>query len=232
MFETNNTLQNFIRNVAECTKLDGYFITTSYDGETIFNMLRDKQVGESMSIYEDETKIWEVKKMYDNDAFEDNVSSLGYAIDVFQESINKSFREYLVNYKYFNRLMENYGFILITKEEATSLGLPAPSGMFNELYTVLENEIKRNPSKINDYGTSLNMSSGEKNISFLNRFCVYKKVRNVNAEELSMTLLNTTRLIENEDEKETRNASIAANKISNEKIKVKKLKRKIRLIME
>jgi hypothetical protein len=232
MFETNNTLQNFIRNVAECTKLDGYFITTSYDGETIFNMLRDKQVGESMSIYEDETKIWEVKKMYDNDAFEDNVSSLGYAIDVFQESINKSFREYLVNYKYFNRLMENYGFILITKEEATSLGLPAPSGMFNELYTVLENEVKRNPSKINDYGTSLNMSSGEKNISFLNRFCVYKKVRNVNAEELSMALLSTTRIIENEDEKETRNASIAANKISNEKVKVKKLKRKIRLIME
>lgn len=232
MFETNTTLQNFVRNVAECTKLDGYFITTTYDGETIFNMLRDKQVGESMSIYEDETKIWEVKKMYDNETFEDNISSLGYAIDVFQESINKSFREYLVNYKYFNRLMENYGFILITKEEATSLGIPAPSGMFNELYTVLENEVKRNRSKANDYGTSLNMSPGEKNISFLNRYGVYKKVRNVNTEELSMALMNTTRIIENEDEKETKNASIVANKVSNEKIKVKKLKRKIRLVME
>ena len=35
--------------------------------------------------------------------------SLGYAIGVYQESINKTFKEYLVNFNYFVRMMENYG---------------------------------------------------------------------------------------------------------------------------
>ena len=56
------------------------------------------------------------KIAYDNDEFQDNIDSLGYGINVFQESINKTFREYLVNYDYLTRLLENYGFILLTDE--------------------------------------------------------------------------------------------------------------------
>ena len=34
------------------------------------------------------------------------------------------------------------------------------------------------------------MTVGENNISFLNRYFIYKKIRNVNAKEVNMGLLN------------------------------------------
>ena len=62
--------------------------------------------------------------MYDQTGFPDDELSLGYGINVYQETINKVFREYLVNFEYFKRIMEDYGFILITNEEATQMRLP------------------------------------------------------------------------------------------------------------
>ena len=50
MFESQTTLQNFLRNVSECTKIGGYFIATSYDGKTIFNKLKNKKQGEDFVI--------------------------------------------------------------------------------------------------------------------------------------------------------------------------------------
>jgi len=41
--ENINYFQNFIQNLAECTKLNGYFIATSFDGKTIFNMLKKQK---------------------------------------------------------------------------------------------------------------------------------------------------------------------------------------------
>jgi hypothetical protein len=58
MFENIKTLHNFLRNIAECTKLGGYFIGTSYDGRTIFNKLNNKKQGESIDIYENGRKIY------------------------------------------------------------------------------------------------------------------------------------------------------------------------------
>ena len=42
--------------------------------------------------------MWEIEKEYSSDEFEDNETSIGYRINVFQESINKVFGEYLVNF--------------------------------------------------------------------------------------------------------------------------------------
>ena len=38
-------------------------------------------------------KVWEVTKRYDRDEFPDDSSSVGYAIDVYQETINKVFTD-------------------------------------------------------------------------------------------------------------------------------------------
>ena len=65
VFENILSLNNFIKNVAECTKLNGYFIGTSYDGNNVFKELKSKKIGESISIYDNETKIWEITKQYD-----------------------------------------------------------------------------------------------------------------------------------------------------------------------
>jgi hypothetical protein len=231
MFENNLTLQNFLRNISECTKVGGYFIATSYDGETLFRALSDKSPGESISIFQDEIKIWDVKKIYDNVNFDDDISSLGYAVDVYQETINKVFREYLVNFNYLTRLMENYGFVQITDVEARQLGLPGSSGMFNELYNVMEQEISRNRAKGADYGDAMYMTNGEKRISFLNRYFVYKKIRNVDTETIYDTLLDTTKQAEKMNEKETKNLENKIKEKTRTRKVIRKLKQKLKLLM-
>jgi hypothetical protein len=190
LFETQTTFQNFMRNVAECTALNGYFIGTCYDGKVIFNLLKKKKIGESVELYEGERKIWEIRKEYENEKFEDDVTSLGYKIEVFQETINKMFPEYLVNFDYLERIMENYGFKLITRDEAKLLGLQEGSSSFNELFNQMENEVKRQPMKKEKYGNALNMSPNEKKISFLNRYFIFKKISHVNAEKIALELID------------------------------------------
>jgi hypothetical protein len=173
-----------VRNLAECTKLGGYFIATSYDGKNVFNMLKNKAVGEGISIIDGGTKIWEVQKQYRNADLSNDSSCLGYKIDVYQESINKLIPEFLVNYDYFTRVMENYGFQVIPRDEATELGLPEGSGLFSDLYTSLTNDVAKNKSFAKEYRGALNMNANEKKISFLNRYVVYKKIRIVNAAKV------------------------------------------------
>jgi mRNA (guanine-N7-)-methyltransferase len=183
-FENITTLQSFVRNLAECTKLGGYFIATSYDGKNVYNMLKNKAVGEGVSIIDGGTKIWEVQKQYRSADLANDSSCLGYKIEVYQESINKLIPEFLVNYDYFTRVMENYGFQVIPRDEAIELGLPEGSGLFSDLYTSLTTEVAKNKSYAKEYKGALNMNANEKKISFLNRYVVYKKIRIVNAAKV------------------------------------------------
>jgi len=178
-FENNKTFHSFLRNVSECTRIGGYFIGTCYDGKSVFQLLKQKNQGESIVIMKKETKIFEITKQYNETGFPEDELSLGYAIDVYQESINKTFREYLVNFDFMIRIMENYGFVLIQKEEAEKMSLPNGSGLFGELFSMMENEIKRFPNLKADYGDSMYMSSEERTISFLNRYFVFQKLRDV-----------------------------------------------------
>ena len=232
-FESQNTLQNFARNVAECTKLGGYFVGTCYDGKTIFNLLKKKEVGDSEDIIEHDIKLWEIQKDYANKDFNDDVTCLGYKINVYQESINQLLPEYLVNFNYLLRVMENYGFVLINREEARTLGLPEGSGMFKELYVKLQDEIKRNPSKSLEYGDAASMTANERYISFLNRYFVFKKIRNVESEKIVLAAIDETADEAEYERKETVQAKIVAKeevtKIVVKKPRVKKLAKTITL---
>jgi len=188
-FETEKTLHSFLRNLAECTKLGGYFIGTCYDGQTVFNKLARKQKGDGITIRRGEKKIYEIVKQYSHTGFPEDELSLGYAVDIYQESINKVFREFLVNFDYFVRMMENYGFILLTKEEAMHIGFPKSSGLFNELFAKMEEELKRNRHAKSEYGDADRMTLEEKQISFMNRYFIFKKTSTVDAEKVSRTIL-------------------------------------------
>ena len=117
-FENLSSLKNFLINVTQNLQVGGHFIGTSYDGKKIFAALQDKEKGESIFKTKDHKKIWEIKKQYNDEDFLDNSTSVGYAIDVYQESINKTFREYLVNYDYLVRIAENFGLVPLSKEES------------------------------------------------------------------------------------------------------------------
>jgi hypothetical protein len=234
-FKDPETLQGFLKNLAECTKLNGYFIGTAYDGKLIYKLLANKEKGESVQIYEDDKKIWEIVKEYSFDKFEDNASSIGYRIDVFQESINQLISEYLINFDYLNRIMENYGFKIIEREEAQEIGLPEGSGLFSELFLNMMDEIKQNKFKANDYGDAPSMSLNEKKISFLNRYFVYKKIRTVNVDKVELDLEDYEEeegiTTVNKEEKAVEETQENQEKEKEKgKIKIKKLNKKLLLV--
>jgi hypothetical protein len=230
-FENPDTLRGFIKNVTECTKLNGYFIGTCYDGKLMFNELRKIKTSESIQLVDEGKKIWEIIKSYGADSFEDNSSSIGYKINVYQESINQYISEYLVNYEYLVRIMDAYGFKIINREEAQEMGLPDGSGLFSELFINMLDEIKKNPFKQSLFREAPNMTSFEKKISFLNRYFIFKKIREVNIEKIQLELGEYEEMTIQKEKEETTHAVIVA-KDQEEKIKpkVKKLSKKILLV--
>lgn len=169
MFENKKKLHNFLTNVSEYTKMGKYFIGTCYDGKVIYDMLKDKEKDEYAEIYKNGNKIWHIKKNYENSSdFESNsVNSLGYSISVFQETINKEFDEYLVNFDYFIKVMEDYGFVL---EE--NIGSIKSCDNFEELFKEMNKEEQ-------SYGQAKKMTQEEKQISFLNRYFIFRKVNEI-----------------------------------------------------
>jgi hypothetical protein len=210
-FEDIKKVHTFLQNVSECTKLGGYFIGTCFDGARIFQALASVENGEEVSVFdsidkaknggEEHKKIWSLRKKYNQTEFEPDSSSIGYEIEVFQESINKSTKEYLVNFDYLTQLLENYGFDLVTPEEAaTTLNNPMPdgTGTFDSMFHQMELDIKRaretsgafGNSRYDEYGASLMMRPEEKRISFYNRYFIFRKNRNINAKQLKNSFLS------------------------------------------
>lgn len=199
-FENAKSVHSFLRNITECTKVGGYYVGTCYDGRTVFDALYKKKKEESITIFKSDRKIYEITKMYDQTGFADDETSLGYPINVYQESINKVFREYLVNFQYLTQLMEDYGFVLITKEEAHQMQMPDNSGLFSELFSLMENEITHHPRNKTNYRQAASMSAEEQRISFMNRYFIFKKVRNVDAKKMGEVITRQQKLVEKNGE--------------------------------
>ena len=234
-FEDKRSLNGFLRNVSECTKIGGHFVGGCYDGTKIFNSLKSIEKGESISIIkENGTKLWEITKQYSKDEFDEDETSLGYEIDVYQETINKKFTEYLVNFDYLTRMMDNYGFTLLTREECNEIGIPESVGSFQQLFGLLNEEVKKNPKKKKDYGLALDMNSKEKQISFYNNYYFYKKVRNVDTRAVYNTMVGSSKLQEQMEKLESSNAQKIVELEEKELKKdtpkpPKKIKRKLKL---
>jgi hypothetical protein len=82
--------------------------------------------------------------------------------------------------------------------------------------------VKRVKSKEKDYGKALLMNAFEKKISFLNRYFVYKKIRNVNAAKVELELTEESNV-------NVVNSIVQTKKVEKETKKViKEVKPKIR----
>ncbi len=178
MFENKQTLHHFLKNVSDYTRVGGYFIGTCFNGKEIFKMLEKVQYGKENTIIKDSTKIWSIKKQYHSKNFPDNEKCLGYEIDIYQETINKYTKEYLVNFDYLTQVLADYGFSPLTLEQCKRKGLKSGIHSFESLYNILETSTKQ------DYGTALNMSDEEKTVSFLNQYFIYTKTHNVDTKEI------------------------------------------------
>jgi hypothetical protein len=99
---------------------------------------------------------------------------MGYGISVWQESINKHNTEYLVNFDYLQRIAENYGFVPLPTQEGIECSIIQSSASFHYLYTQLQKE-----TFTSAYGQALHMTKEEKDISFLNKYFIFKKIHQV-----------------------------------------------------
>lgn len=183
-FKNKDTIHQFMRNIYECTYMNGYFIGTCYDGKTIFDKLnnvnKNNEDGNLIVMTKDKKhKMLEIRKEFSESGFDENTPCLGYTINVWMESINQWFPEYLVNFKYLTRLMANYGFDPITKKDAIAIKLPYNTCMFEELYNKMISEKDKT-----DYKGAIRMTDEEKKNSFLNRYFVFKKVRSVDVDSI------------------------------------------------
>ena len=167
MFENKFTLHNFLKNVSDLVKPGGYFIGTCYDGSKIFSMLDDVEENESKDIFVGSKKIWSVIKKYDNTEFRD---TLGLKIGVYQETINKVFDEYLVDFRYLVELMERYGFTLNSPVAEIN-----PLGDFSTLYKKMQKDKTMK---------QITMTEEESQISFLNNYFIFKKLHNVDTAQV------------------------------------------------
>ena len=89
-------------------------------------MLDEVEENDSKDIFVGTKKIWSVVKKYDNTVFN---KTLGLKIGVYQETINKVFDEYLVDFEYLVELIERYGFKLSSPDSSVT-----PLGDFSSLY--------------------------------------------------------------------------------------------------
>jgi mRNA (guanine-N7-)-methyltransferase len=217
-FKNTNTFHNFLRNVSECTAINGYFIGTCYDGHTVMRQLDKYPYDNGLKIYEGQQLICEIVKQYDTEEFENDETCLGKQILVYQDSINQYLPEYLVNFRFLVKMMELYGFTLLNNQELRQLDVPfASTGMFSDLFRIME----RNPSP--EYADGLRMTESEKDVSFLNRYFIFKKTTNPTAEMVANSFIRPVQ------EDETINPTATAEPMRPEEETVLPLHRAIKL---
>lgn len=187
MCKDKETFHNFLRNVSETVKLEGRFIATCYDGSEIIKKLSGVANGEKVTLNRNGRKIWEITKRYDGNDFNVDDTCLGKTIEVFQESINKVFEEYLVHPKYLEEQFANYGFVLTDEKDVMGKNQTENiygTGTFEDLYKNMIEENGQHGNSSNRGGRAKQMCFEEKQISFLNRYYVFKKTTRVDAKKM------------------------------------------------
>ena len=90
--------------------------------------------------------------------------------------------------------------------------MPSSIGLFSQLYYQMNNDIKRDKRLKSAFGQAPNMCDKERQISFLNKYFIFKKVRQVDIENVYTKLINQSPADDVVDIKETIAAQEALEK--------------------
>ena len=166
-FQTEITLRTIVQNITDNLKIGGYVIGTCFDGEIIYNKL--KQEKELTGKKKDGELMWKIEKQYKSKmAFTDKKPNLGKEIDVFVKSIGVTHREYLVNFNFVDKIMTDYGFEKVLRKPFEEFYNELMEG--KNVMNLSPEELEKNIKKVKA------MSEDEKRFSFLNTSFIYKKV--------------------------------------------------------
>jgi hypothetical protein len=181
-----------MQNLTENMKIGGVFVCTTFDGQRLFEKLRGVSEGDSWTLYGSGVhggeRIFQLTKRYAETGFPSDEMGLGYGVDVYQESINKTFREYLVHPEFLKSVMFDYGFTLVRREEAEQIGFERGTDTFDALHNSMLKEARFGGNgrggAVGEYGMAEKMSREEKEVSFLNRYYIFRKRHMVDAGEV------------------------------------------------
>lgn len=163
-FESKAALDGLIKNISDTLKEGGYFICCQFDGERVFDMLRDIPKGQSKVGQDTESILWKITKQYDAEELPLNEEALGMAIDVNFITIGASYTEYLVPMKLLVDKLKEIGIELLSGDESRALGLPASTDTFENSHKMAT------AAKM-----SFKMIDPVQKFSFLNRWFVFKR---------------------------------------------------------
>lgn len=165
-FESEETLNGLLRNLSDTVKVGGTFIGCCFDGDKIFQMLRNVPKGQSKTGQEGDVPIWSIMKDYDHAELIPDESSIGLGIDVNFISIGSTHKEYLVPFELLTSKLATIGFRLLNANELAELSLTSSTNTFDVSYTMVEKS---------DSKKKYSMSDSVKQFSFLNRWFIFKR---------------------------------------------------------
>jgi len=175
-FKNEDTLRTYLTNVKNNCKKDGYFIGCCYDGNKIFNRLKNKVPFEYRD--KNESIIYKIEKKYDIDEYNSN-NALGQEINVYMESIGKGISEYLVNFIFLENILKDYGFEAY-KPNMNSKYTQIITKPIESFSSILSKLPKLNESDIElkkFYKNAINIIKDEKlkELSSMNNYFIFKK---------------------------------------------------------
>ena len=157
-FDKEASLKTFVANVAKHVAKGGYFIGTCFDRARIERLLRSVPVGKEASAEKNGRTIWSIARLYN-----DTTTEFGSKITVYIETIGKKNVEYLVD------------FARLTQELSVHNIELHSSGTFDQLFDDLVTSRIRGNKFFDGPDGALKMSDAEKQLSFLNRWFIFKK---------------------------------------------------------
>ena len=161
-FKDKETFQGLLKNIGQNLQVGGYFVACFFDGQKVFDLLKKKKKGESVSGTDRNAALWRITKQYDNTILPSDDTGFGIAIQNKFISIGAEHREYLVSMELLEKKMREIGCLLLTPADQTALGLPASTETFDVTY-------KRAPAD------AYPMIKTVQEYSFLNRWCIFKR---------------------------------------------------------
>jgi len=171
-FEKKEALDGLIRNIRESIKVGGYFFGCCFDGDSVFKFLKDIPKGGVKTGIEKDAILWNIRKDFDEDDLVPNEDSLGLKINVDFISIGSSHDEYLVSFPYFVERMKEAGLELLSENELKEIGLKHSTNLFSESYEMSKKS-----------GKNYLMSDAVKQFSFLNRWFIFRKKKQLTLEK-------------------------------------------------
>ena len=175
------SFRTLLQNINDNLKIGGFVIGTTFDGERIYEALKNKD-SISGKTFSGEI-MWKIDKKYTTKkmSFSEKNGNFGKEIDVYIKTIGIPHIEYLVNFNYVDNLMKEYGFSKVVLKPFEEFYQELIEG--KNLMDLTDKELEK------DISVAKEMSQEEKNFSFLSSGFIYKKEKN-SSDALMKKLVN------------------------------------------